>query len=103
MLFRSRRERPDSFVGGTYAPVFASGTAAEHLIGFARGPRGSSADVVALATRHTVGLEQRSWGDTTVSLPDGTWTDLLTSATYAGGRVDTARLFSRYPVALLAL
>jgi (1->4)-alpha-D-glucan 1-alpha-D-glucosylmutase len=98
-----RRERPDSFVGGTYTPVFASGTAAEHLIGFARGQQGWAPDVVALATRHTVGLEQRGWGDTTVPLPDGTWTDLLTSATYSGGRVDTSTLFARYPVSLLAL
>ncbi|QSE94525.1 malto-oligosyltrehalose synthase [Rhodococcus pseudokoreensis] len=99
---RLRRERPGSFAGGTYAPVFASGTAAEHLIGFTRGPQGAAPDVVTLATRHSVGLQQDGWGDTTVILPDGTWTDLLTSATHPGGRIDAATLFARYPVVLLA-
>ena len=99
---RLRRDRPGSFAGGTYAPVFASGTAAEHLIGFTRGPHGSAPDVVALATRHSVGLQQDGWGDTTVTLPDGTWTDLLTSTTHPGGRVEAATLFARYPIALLA-
>ncbi|MBC2638515.1 MULTISPECIES: malto-oligosyltrehalose synthase [unclassified Rhodococcus (in: high G+C Gram-positive bacteria)] len=100
---RLRRDRPDSFAGGTYAPIFASGAAAEHLIGFLRGRADAAPDVVALATRHSVDVEQCGWGDTTVTLPAGTWTDLLTSRAYPGGPVDVAALFSRYPVALLAL
>ncbi|MGB3172084.1 MAG: malto-oligosyltrehalose synthase, partial [Rhodococcus sp. (in: high G+C Gram-positive bacteria)] len=45
---RLLRDRPDSFVGGTYAPVRATGDASSHLIGFARGPVLGAPDVIAL-------------------------------------------------------
>ncbi|GGG11988.1 putative maltooligosyl trehalose synthase [Rhodococcoides trifolii] len=95
-----RRDRPASFVGGTYAPVVASGDAAEHLVGFLRGPHGSSGDVIAVASRLTLSMQENGWGDTTVALPEGEWTDVLTSRTHSG-TVDVATVFGSLPVALL--
>jgi hypothetical protein len=42
-----------------------------------------------------------AWTDTTVRLPPGTWTDLVTGAVVAGGDVPVADLLGRFPVALL--
>ncbi|MDG3012026.1 malto-oligosyltrehalose synthase [Rhodococcus sp. D2-41] len=95
---RLRRERPDSFVRGTYRPLVATGPHATELIGFARGAPGLSPDVIALATRHTLRRGDRPWGATAVALPPGTWTDRLTDVPYTG------RLLAReltLPVALL--
>ncbi|WP_127782536.1 malto-oligosyltrehalose synthase [Rhodococcus sp. X156] len=93
-----RRERPESFVGGTYAPVLAEGEQAEHLVGFSRGPQGDAADVLALATRLSVTLGD--WGSTTVALPTGEWTDRLTGQSYRD-KLSLAEVFGRLPVALL--
>ncbi|MFC8181129.1 malto-oligosyltrehalose synthase [Rhodococcus sp. NPDC057297] len=95
-----RRERPDSFVGGTYAPVYAQGTAAAHLVGFARGPVAGSADVIALATRYSLGLATQGWGSTTLTLPAGRWRDRLTDNEYHG-EVAVDALLSASPVAVL--
>jgi len=91
---RLRRDRPGSFAGG-YRPLAVTGAAADHAVAFAR-----SDDVATVATRLPVGLARRGgWGDTTLLLPHGEWTDLLT------GRPATPRLtdlLDRLPVALLA-
>ena len=48
------------------------------------------------------------WGDTTVALPPGRWTDVVTAATWeipasdgAGAAVPLADLLAAFPVALL--
>lgn len=100
---RLRRERPDSFVGGSYAPVFADGAAADHLLGFARGPSDgphTAADTIALATRHSVRLAETGWGTTSIALPAGRWFDRLTGAVFTGS-TPLATVFARLPVALL--
>ena len=92
---RLRRARPASF-DHTYAPFAASGTAADHLVGFLRGD-----DVVALATRLPVGLVRRGgWGDTAVTLPTGPWTDRLTGRRHEG-TVPLSEILATLPVALL--
>ncbi|WP_296147365.1 malto-oligosyltrehalose synthase [uncultured Corynebacterium sp.] len=78
-----RREHPDIFLDGDYQAVFGVGEAASHLVGMARGTDGL--DVVALATRRPLLLEDRGgWGETTVTLPEGQWTDRLTGSTFTG-------------------
>ncbi|KAF0835790.1 malto-oligosyltrehalose synthase [Nocardia caishijiensis] len=95
-----RRERPECFVGGMYRPFYAVGEHAHRLVAYGRGPAGEAAEVIVAATRHSVGLAATGWTDTTLPLPEGTWTDRLTGNTYAGTvRLDT--LFTRLPVALL--
>ncbi len=94
---RLRRDRPELFSG--YAPVAATGPAAEHVLAFARG------GAVTLATRLPVGLaEQGGWGETTLVLPEGRWTDVLSHGAadlVGGGQVRVADLLADLPVALL--
>ena len=92
---RLRRRRPQSFLSGRYAPLLGTGTAAEHLVSYRRGP-----DVVVAATRWSVRLRETGWGDTSLSLPDGVWLDCLTERRWAGS-VSAAELFTDLPVALL--
>ncbi|MCB0950658.1 MAG: hypothetical protein KDB44_15555, partial [Mycobacterium sp.] len=51
-------------------------------------------------SRWTVRLADSGWGDTTLTLPAGSWTDALTGAEHSG-RVPAAELFAEQPVALL--
>jgi (1->4)-alpha-D-glucan 1-alpha-D-glucosylmutase len=87
-----RRHQPHRFA--TYAPVPASGDAAEHLLAFDRG------GVVTVATRLPVRLAARGWGDTVARLPEGRWADLLTGREHADAAPASA-LLADYPVALL--
>ena len=91
-----RRERPDTFLAGGYRPVLADGPAAGHIVSFLRGDA-----VLVAVSRWTVRLADTGWGDTTLTVPDGTWTDVLTRGDYSG-RVPAGELFDELPVALLA-
>jgi (1->4)-alpha-D-glucan 1-alpha-D-glucosylmutase len=90
-----RRERPSSFVGGSYTPVLADGSAAEHLVAFLRG-----GNVLTAVTRHPVTLSESGWSDTSLALPDGEWSDRISGARFRG-RVQAVELFAHLPVALL--
>ncbi|MGE0215831.1 malto-oligosyltrehalose synthase [Mycolicibacterium sp.] len=90
-----RRRRPETFLSGGYRPVLAAGAAADHLVAFLRGD-----DVLVAVSRWTVWLADTGWGDTVLTLPDGTWTSTLTGAVLRGG-VQAADLFGELPVALL--
>ena len=94
---RLRRYRPELFHG--YRPLSADGSAAEHLVAFARDP-----GLVALATRLPIGLAARGgWADTVLALPDGAddWTDVITGEAVTGSAPRLGDLLARYPVALL--
>ena len=92
---RLRRERPDTFASGGYRPILASGAAREHVVAFQRGD-----DVVVAVSRWTVRLSDTGWGDTSLALPAGDWTDRLTGRRFSG-RVALADLYAELPVALL--
>lgn len=92
---RLRRELPDTFRDGGYRPVPAAGSAAAHLVAFLRGD-----DVLVAVSRWTVKLAETGWGDTTVTLPEGIWTDRLTGRTHAGSPAAT-ELFAELPAVLL--
>jgi len=92
---RLRRSHPDSFVGGDYRPVLASGEASDHVVAFGRGD-----DIVVAVTRWTVRLAETGWGNTVVPLPGGTWIDTLTGAVSIGP-TSAAELFADLPVVLL--
>jgi (1->4)-alpha-D-glucan 1-alpha-D-glucosylmutase len=90
----TRRDRPELFAA--YHPVLPTGAAADHLVAFDRG------GAVTMVTRLPVGLARRGgWGDTTLPLPDGTWTDVLTGRRHTGGEVSVEQLLQAGPVALL--
>ena len=96
-----RRERPQLFLDGGYAGVFAEGDASQHVVGMARTGDGE-AEVIALATREPLALERDGgWRGTAVTLPDGIWTDSFSGRTYSG-RVPMAELCAELPVALLS-
>jgi (1->4)-alpha-D-glucan 1-alpha-D-glucosylmutase len=68
-VLRLRRDRPELFT--SYTPLLASGRAAKHALAFDRG------GAVTVVTRLPYGLTARGgWGDTTLSLPDGTVREL---------------------------
>jgi (1->4)-alpha-D-glucan 1-alpha-D-glucosylmutase len=91
---RLRRDRPSLF--SAYAPVTATGPAAQHVVAFDRG------GAVTVGTRLPVGLERAGgWRFTSLPLSPGTWTDLLTDRPYSGS-APLAELLADYPVALLA-
>lgn len=92
---QARRRRPDSFLAGGYTPVIAEGSAAEQLVAFRRGD-----DVLVAVSRWTVRLEETGWGDTTLTLPPGTWTDLI-SGTVLSSTVSAEQLFTDLSVVLL--
>ena len=83
-------------VGDPYLPLSAAGERADHVVAYVRGD-----DVAVVAPRLVLGLRD-GWGDTTVELPAGSWTDELGGATVEGGRpVALAELLAGFPVALL--
>lgn len=90
-----RRDRPEAFADGGYAPLLAEGQAAGHVVAFVRG-----ANALTAVARHSVRLAETGWGDTALTLPDGSWKDRIGSARFSG-RVSAADLFSELPVALL--
>jgi len=91
----ARRDRPDTFLRGGYHPVLATGSAADHVVAFRRAD-----DVLVAVVRWTVHLEEAGWGDTVVTVPDGSWTDALTGRALTG-TVAAAELFAELPVTLL--
>jgi (1->4)-alpha-D-glucan 1-alpha-D-glucosylmutase len=99
---RLRRFRPELFTG--YAPLAASGPAADHALAFARGGPAGRERLVAVATRLPVGLAaQGGWADTVLPLPGGAddWTDVVSGAPVEGNAPALATLLARSPVALL--
>ena len=117
---RLRRELPEVFAGA-YLPLSTHGERSDHLIAVLRGtgsqtpvshgtglkeggmtsvPGETGPAVVALAPRLVTRLAG-GWGDTTVDLPEGTWTDVLGGGDVAGGRQRVGDLLARFPVALL--
>ena len=89
---RLRRARPATFAGA-YTPLAAD----PHLLAFRRGE-----DVISVATRLPYALEQRGgWTTETLDLPDGSWTDALSTRDGWHGPVRIADLLAHLPVALL--
>ncbi|MEV5497720.1 malto-oligosyltrehalose synthase [Nonomuraea fuscirosea] len=68
--------------------------------GVVGGGAGVRARAVVVATRLPVRLAATGWGATTLTLPPGTWRDLLTGGLYTG-RIPLGHLLGQYPVSLL--
>ena len=92
-----RRKYPEYFgPEADYAPIFAEGSKAEHLVGYRRGE-----NVLVLVPRLVMKLGG-SWDDTTVMVPVGTWRNHLTNLVVNSGKQRLGGIFSNFPVALLA-
>ncbi len=94
-----RRSHAAAFApGSSYEPLPAEGEKAHHVIAYAR--RAGTASVAVAVPRLVLGLGGK-WGDTTVVLPEGRWTDVLGGSEAGSGAVAVADLLARFPVALL--
>ena len=99
---RTRRERADFFTGehATYLPV---ATTSEHAVAFGRGT-GEAVEVVTVVTRLAGRLaDAGGYGEATVELPEGRWSDVISSRTFDGGPTPLADVVGAagLPVALL--
>ncbi|MDP3712757.1 MAG: malto-oligosyltrehalose synthase [Mycobacteriales bacterium] len=89
---RLRRDRPETFLRGSYTPL----PAGLRALAFCRGE-----EVVTVVPVRAVSVARDGWGDEAVELPPGRWHDLLTDAEHDGGSVRLADLLTDSPVALL--
>ncbi|MBC7372990.1 MAG: malto-oligosyltrehalose synthase [Frankiales bacterium] len=91
-LLRLRRERPELFLAeSSYEPLDAGPSA----VAYARGGA-----LVTVAPIRALTVERDGWGSDAVTLPGGTWTDVLGGGSYAG-TVAMADLLAGFPVAVL--
>lgn len=96
-LLSHRRDRPDAYGARSgYRPLGVAGPKAAHAVALWR-----TGGVVAIVPRLVVGLGG-DWAGTTVSLPEGTWTDVLSGKRCEGAAVALADLLAAFPVAVLA-
>jgi (1->4)-alpha-D-glucan 1-alpha-D-glucosylmutase len=92
-----RRRRSEAFgPKGDYEPLWAEGEKASHLVAFARG----GGELVVAVPRLVMGLGP-DWGDTTLPLPPGRFTDALDGERTFEGNVVAADLLAPFPVAVL--
>lgn len=96
-ILRLRREMPDVFVGGGYRPLPVT---TGHAFAYAR-TRGDEAQVAVVTERLYAEIAHSGFGDHTVVVPEGSWTDILTGKTYDGGSINLAELLATMPVAVL--
>jgi (1->4)-alpha-D-glucan 1-alpha-D-glucosylmutase len=97
---RLRRDHPSWFLGedASYVPV---ATTTGNAVAVGRGDA-DGVHVVAVLTRLSVSLAgYGGWHEHTVSLPEGSWRDLLSGRTTDGGPARLAELLADLPVALL--
>jgi (1->4)-alpha-D-glucan 1-alpha-D-glucosylmutase len=93
-LLHDRQRRPEAYASRQYEPLPIDGGKADHVVAFSRG------DLVVVVPRLVTGVAG-DWAGTVVGIPDGRWTDVLTGAVHAGGRVPAADLLAAYPVSVL--
>ena len=83
--------------GGDYAPLSATGPAAQHVVAFCRGGH-----AITVATRLPAGLRHvGGWTGTTLRVAEQRWRDVLTGATHEGPLLLLSQLTRQLPVALL--
>jgi (1->4)-alpha-D-glucan 1-alpha-D-glucosylmutase len=91
-----RRDHPEWFgAEAAYEPLPANGPKAAHAVAFLRGRR-----VATVVPRWSIKLGD-SWAGTTIALPEGKWTNMLSGDVVGGGRMRIQALLRRFPVALL--
>jgi len=92
-----RRRHPDAYGPDSgYEPLRVRGPRARNAVAFAR-----TGGLAVVVPRLLDRLDAAAWDGTTVDLPGGTWTDVLTGDPVPGGNVPAATLLERFPVAVL--
>lgn len=103
---QARQSHPEVFTG-SYTPLSASGTAANHVVGYVRGAANASAAVLATRLPKTLmnGSEPAvgtAWGDTTIVLPAGHWQCVLSGVSVESNNqpLQLRELLGVLPIAL---
>jgi (1->4)-alpha-D-glucan 1-alpha-D-glucosylmutase len=92
----ARRRYPECFgPDGEYAPLYATGSGADHVVSFLRGDR------VATVVPRLTADNSEDWNCTTLTLPQGKWTNVLSDQAFQGGDLKVGDLLAAFPVALL--
>ncbi|MGQ4274714.1 malto-oligosyltrehalose synthase [Terrihabitans sp. B22-R8] len=107
-VLEDRAAQPAVYTEGDYAALDADGEKSPHVLAFTR-TSGEEAILVAvprlvasLVEGETVSLSPDAWADTRLTLPQGTWRDVLSGEERSGGSaVAAAELFAGFPVAVL--
>jgi (1->4)-alpha-D-glucan 1-alpha-D-glucosylmutase len=90
-----RKRHPEAFgPHGTYEPLIATGSRAEHVVAFSRG-----GTVISIAPRLVLTLAG-DWQDTSLELPPGSWRNAFTGVVVTDATL-LAPLLQDLPVALL--
>ncbi|MBA3393075.1 MAG: malto-oligosyltrehalose synthase [Deltaproteobacteria bacterium] len=95
-----RRREPARFDGekpGDYEPLVATGPHGHRVFAFARG----LGELRTLTVVPRLGPGPDGWRDTALTIPDGTWRDVLSDRRVAGGAVTVAELWRSFAIALL--
>lgn len=91
-----RKRLPAAFdARGSYRPLWAAGSRAQHVVAYLRGE-----SVVALGARWSLRLGG-DWQGTVLELPSGRWRDELTGQPHDGGSQPLGEILDVLPVALL--
>jgi (1->4)-alpha-D-glucan 1-alpha-D-glucosylmutase len=94
---KARRQRPDSFgAKGTYTPVQAEGGQRACVVAYQR-----AGDVMVVVPRLWMRASAGGWGDTSIAIAAGKWSNVLSGEAHAGGNTALSQLLSAFPVALL--
>jgi (1->4)-alpha-D-glucan 1-alpha-D-glucosylmutase len=104
-VLQCRAARPETFAGGGYVALAASGAKADHLLGFAR-QHGEDCVVVAvprLVASIYDDTGAADWGDTGFDLPAGrVWRNVFSGKRIVGvDRIAASDLFADFPVTVL--
>lgn len=91
-VLRHRRHESGAYRG--FTPLAVSGPEADRVIAVGR------SGVVSVVPRHLA--RHRSWQGTTVQLPPGKWTSVLSGTTHSGGTLGVGELLDAHPVAVLS-
>jgi (1->4)-alpha-D-glucan 1-alpha-D-glucosylmutase len=91
-VLRLRRDEPETFLRGSYEPLEAG----PRSLAFARAGR-----VAVVVPTRAVAVLRDGWAEESVTLPEGSWRDLLTGICHDGGVRPLAELLEETPVGLL--
>jgi (1->4)-alpha-D-glucan 1-alpha-D-glucosylmutase len=107
-LLRYRREHPDLFSKGSYAPLKIAGPYAERFVAFAREHAGKHLVIIALTRMDEEGLTdiRETCAGMTVALPTvaASWHDVVTGREIPceSAEISLGAIFHALPVAVLA-
>ena len=109
-LLAHRRNWPQAYDRNSgYEPLVVTGRHADRFVAFTRsgsgGSRGSSPSdrhhLAVVVPRLATGTAD-PWTGTAVTLPEGSWTSVLTGESFSGGKVPAMMLLRQFPVQVLS-